>query len=112
MAKRQKTAFGQYLVDQIKAAGMSQELFYTKVGITKPYFYDLLNSAPQPQIQRKMVEVLDAKTGPDADRQRKLFDLAAQERNEIPADILEMLMKATGRWDDIRKKLSVPVGEN
>ena len=52
MTKRQKTAFGQYLVEQIKLAGMSQELFYTKVGIAKPYFYDLLRSAPPAEMQR------------------------------------------------------------
>lgn len=105
MAKRQKSAFGQYLVDQIKAAGMSQELFYTKVGITKPYFYDLLNSAPPAQMQRKMISALDAQTGPDAERQRRLFDLAAQEREEIPVDIQDLLMADAEQWDLIREKL-------
>lgn len=106
MSKRQKSPFGQYLVEQIKAAGMSQELFYGEVGITKPYFYDLLKSAPQPQIQRKMVEVLDAQTGPDADRQRKLFDLAAQERDEIPADIDALVRLDARNWNKIRVLLS------
>lgn len=107
MAKRQKTAFGQYLVDQIKAAGMSQELFYTKVGITKPYFYDLLNSAPPPaDLQRKMISVLDQQTGPDVKRERKLFDLAAQERDEIPADLDLLIKTNAGDWDTIRNVLS------
>lgn len=106
MTKRQKTAFGQYLVDQIKAAGMSQELYYTKVGITKPYFYDLLNSAPPADVQRKMVAVLDEQTGPNAERQRKLFDLAAQEREEIPADIEALIKADVKKWDKIRSALS------
>lgn len=106
MTKRQKTAFGQYLVDQIKAAGMSQELFYTKVGITKPYFYDLLNSAPPADVQRKMVAVLDEQTSPNAERQRKLFDLAAQEREEIPADIEALIKADVKKWDKIRSALS------
>lgn len=107
MNKRKKTPFGQYLVEQIKAAGMSQEAFYTKVGITKPYFYDLLNSAPPPaEMQRKMISVLNQQTGPDVKRERKLFDLAAQERDEVPAD-LDLLIKAkAGDWDTIRNVLS------
>ena len=107
MAQRQKTEFGQYLVDQIKAAGMSQESFYKKVGITKPYFYDLLKSAPPAEMQRKMADVLDAHTGVDVARRRMLFDLAAQERGDIPADIYELLMDNVNTWDVIRKKLSV-----
>lgn len=106
MTKRQKSAFGQYLVEQIKATGMSQELFYTKVGITKPYFYDLLNSAPPAQMQRKMVSVLDEQTGPDFERERKLFDLAAQERDEIPADIEALVKADVTNWDKIRSALS------
>lgn len=107
MAKRQKSAFGQYLVDQIKTAGMSQEAFYTKVGIAKPYFYDLLKSAPPAEMQRKMVDVLEAQTGPDVDRQRKLFDLAAQEREEIPVDICELLTADVTTWNVIRTKLGM-----
>ena len=106
MAKRQKSAFGQYLVEQIRAAGISQELFYTKVGITKPYFYDLLNSAPPAEMQRKMVSVLDDQTGPNLERQRKLFDLAAQERDDIPADIEALVKADVKNWDKIRSALS------
>ena len=48
MAKRQKTAFGEFLVHEIKNASMSQEAFYNAVGIKKPYFYDLITAAPPP----------------------------------------------------------------
>mgnify|MGYP002514270819 CR=1 FL=1 len=50
MSRRQKTAFGKYLVEQIREADMSQEEFYNKVGIRKPYFYDLLTSSPPPSL--------------------------------------------------------------
>ena len=39
LQKRQKTAFGEFLVQEIKSAGMSQESFYNAVGIAKPTFY-------------------------------------------------------------------------
>ena len=48
MNHRQKTAFGEYLVEEIKKAKMLQEEFYTAVGIKKPYFYDLLTATPPP----------------------------------------------------------------
>ena len=67
MKKRQKTAFGDYLVEQIKIAAMSQEEFYNAVGIKKPYFYDLLTATPPPiELQDRMLAVLDGKTGADA----------------------------------------------
>ena len=50
MNHRQKTAFGAYLVGEIKKAEMSQEEFYTAVGIKKPYFYDLLTATPPPTV--------------------------------------------------------------
>ena len=56
MNKRKKSVFGEYLVTEIKAAGMSQEEFYTAVGIAKPYFYDILTASPPPiDLQNRMV---------------------------------------------------------
>ena len=66
MNHRQKTAFGEYLVGEIKKAKMSQEEFYTAAGIKKPYFYDLLTATPPPTVlQDKIAAVLDKKTGAD-----------------------------------------------
>ena len=49
----------------IKEANLSNVKFYTALGIKKPYFYDILSG--------------------------KVNDLAAQERNEVPADIAKTL---------------------
>ncbi len=92
MKKRQKTAFGDYLVEQIKIAAMSQEEFYNAVGIKKPYFYDLLTATPPPiELQDRMLAVLDEKTGVDVERRNRFYDLAAAGRNEIPADIAKLI---------------------
>ena len=107
MAKRQKSEFGKFLVQEIKKADMSQESFYKAVGITKPYFYDLLNSAPPPpEIQRKMLSVLEDKTGIEINRRNRLLNLAAQGRNEIPADIEGIIKLNVSDWDYIRKILT------
>ena len=106
MTKHQKTAFGEYLVQEIKKAGMSQEAFYKAVGITKPYFYDLLKSAPpHPGLQKKMIAVLENQTGEDKDRRERLINLAAQGRQEIPADIKDYLLDHPDKWAAVRALL-------
>ena len=107
MKKRQKSAFGEFLVEQIKIAGMSQEEFYNAVGIKKPYFYDLLTASPPPiDLQNRMLSVLDSKTGENIDRRRKLYDLAAAGRDEIPADIAKLIVDHPMELDKIRLTLS------
>lgn len=107
MKRRQKTAFGAYLVKEIKKAGMSQEEFYTSVGIKKPYFYDLLTATPPPTaLQDKIATVLDRKTGTDDIRRKRLYDLAAEGRNEIPADIVKLIKDNQTKLEMIRKTLN------
>jgi transcriptional regulator with XRE-family HTH domain len=106
MNKRRKTAFGQYLVDQIKASGMSQEAFHKKVGVAKPTFYDWLHSAPPPpETQYRILSVLEEEIGENQARRNKLLDLAAQEREELPADIDAMLKSDPEQWDQVRAAL-------
>ena len=107
MNKRQKTAFGEYLVEQIKEAKMSQEEFYNAVEIKKPYFYDLLTSSPPPvDLQNRMLDVLDKKTGANNVRRNKFYDLAAAGRNEIPADIAKLIAEHPADIDKIRSALA------
>ena len=56
---KDKKAFGNFLREMIKQAGMSQSVFYSAVDITKPYFYDILSgkvNPPPPDVQYKMLE--------------------------------------------------------
>lgn len=106
MKRRQKTAFGAYLVEQIKKAEMSQEEFYNAVGIKKPYFYDLLTASPPPiNLQNKMLEVLDEQTGVDIARRNLFYDLAAAGREEIPADIAKLISEHPTELNKIRVAL-------
>ncbi len=58
-----KQGFGEYLRQLVENAVMTQSEFYTKLGIRKPYFYDILsghtNPPPYP-LQLKAMEILDA----------------------------------------------------
>lgn len=100
-----KRAFGNFLRKMIKQADISQSDFYVAVGITKPYFYDILSgkaNPPPPEVQFKMLEnlVLD-------DQQRNAFlDLAAEGRREVPADIALHIMNNPENVDRVRRLLA------
>lgn len=88
--KSDKVSFGAFLRDLIKQTGVSQSAFYSSVGITKPYFYDILSgktNPPPPEVQYKMLERLNC----DNQQRNKFFDLAAEGRGEIPADVARMI---------------------
>lgn len=82
--------FCNLLAQMIKEAGLSNVKFYTALGIKKPYFYDILSgkvNPPPPERQFAMLRLLK----PKPEQIELFFDLAAQERNEVPADIAQTL---------------------
>ena len=108
MAKRKKeiSEFGEYLVQVIEDANMFKSDFYTAVGIKKPYFYEILTNSPPPQdTLEAIISVIEDKLGPNEQRRRKLYDLAAKCRKEIPADINDMIKAQPENWEIIRRAL-------
>ncbi len=82
--------FCNLLAQMIKEAKLSNIKFYTALGIKKPYFYDILSgkvNPPPPDRQIAMLQLLN----PKPEQIPLFFDLAAQERNEVPADIAQAL---------------------
>ena len=113
MNKREKTAFGNYLVQLIKQAGMSQEEFYSELGIAKAYFYDMLTKSPPPvEMQQKILSLMNRKLGFDSERNARFYDLAAAERNEIPADVAKLILNHPEKIQDIRLGLSAIFSTN
>lgn len=100
-----KKAFGNFLREMISQTKISQAAFYESVGITKPYFYDILSgkvNPPPPDIQYKMLEKLKVD-----DKQRKKFlNLAAEGRSEIPADIAKLITDNPRQLEKIRTTLT------
>ena len=82
--------FCNLLAEMIKEANLSNVKFYTALGIKKPYFYDILSgkvNPPPPDRQIAMLRLLN----PKPEQITLFFDLAARERNEVPADIAKTL---------------------
>lgn len=98
--------FGNYLRQLIKNAGMTQNEFYTALGIKKPYFYDIVSGRTNPPpypLQLKVVEILSV----DEDARERFFDLATQGRNELPADIAQYVTDNPRVLKDIRKNMKL-----
>ncbi|WMJ77843.1 helix-turn-helix transcriptional regulator [Sedimentibacter sp. MB35-C1] len=104
MINKDNIRFCDLLSELIKNANMTQTAFYTKLGIKKPYFYDILTgkaNPPPPQRQFAMIEILE----PNESNRILFFELAAQERKEVPADIAKFLENKKNRIA-IRKKIN------
>lgn len=98
----EKQTFGEFLKLLIKDAGMTNTEFYTKLGIKKPYFYEILSGKTNPppaHLQFKSIEILR----PSETDICKFYDLAANERNEIPVDIIRIIKTNPELADKIRK---------
>lgn len=94
--------FGCYLKELIKQCNMTQTTFYLQVGITKPYFYDIVSgkiNPPPPEIQYRMLEILD---GISNEQRNTFLNLAAKGRGEIPADIAKLIAEHPQDLEEIR----------
>ena len=100
-----KKAFGNFLREMISQTKISQAAFYEDVGITKPYFYDILSgkvNPPPPDVQYKMLEKLKV----DDKQKKKFLNLAAEGRGEIPADIAKLITDNPRQLEKIRTTLT------
>ena len=101
--KRQRTELGKLIVQLIKAKKMTQCKFYEKLGISKPFFYDILAGAEAPNIemQYRMLDILE----PKEKEREKFFDLCAIQRNDIPADIYNYIKENPSKHSKLRKMI-------
>ena len=101
MKKSNKSEYGILLTELIRINGISQQSFYNELGIGKPYIYDIVSgkaNPPPPVTQLKILRILK----PNDKNKKLLLEIAANERNEMPADILIYLKKYPKTIDEIR----------
>lgn len=105
MKSNKKSEYGELITKIIKDKNMTQAEFYNKLGIKKPYFYDIIGgkiNPPPSEIQIKILKILK----PKEEERRKLLDIAARERKEIPADIMMYIENNTNLLSNIRNDLN------
>lgn len=101
----ERKLFGCFLKELIKQCNMTQTTFYLEVGITKPYYYDIVSgkiNPPPPEIQYKMLEILK---GISNEQRNTFLNLAAKGRGEIPADIAKLISDHPQNLEEIRTTL-------
>lgn len=58
------------------------------------------------ELQNRMLTVLESKTGKDVARRNRFLNLAAMGRDEVPADINDILKANCDNWDAVRSALN------
>lgn len=86
----------------IKDKKITQQDFYSQLGIRKTYFYDIVSGKTNPspaEIQLKILRILN----PKEEDKNKLLEVVAKERNEMPADILLYLKSNIDSIEEVRR---------
>ena len=102
MKSSNKSEDGAILTRIIKDKKITQQDFYSQLGIRKPYFYDIVSGKTNPppaEIQLKILRILN----PKEEDKNKLLEVAAKERNEMPADILLYLKSNIDSIEEVRR---------
>ena len=92
--KTEKTEFGQYLRSVRQAKKISIRQLAKAVSKTPTYISDIEkgnNKPPERELLDRIIAELHLEEFPDI--RNKLYDLAAKERKDVPADIKEYLME-------------------
>lgn len=104
--------FGEYLRAVRRAKKISIRQLAKAVNKTPTYLSDIEkgnNKPPEKELLKKIIEEL--KINDFSKLKNTLFDLAAKERNDIPADIKEYIMSNTTLLKLIRTAKENPNGE-
>lgn len=108
-----KFNFGNYLRTVRQEKGISIRQLAKDVHITPTYLSDIENGHNKPP-EKELLEFIIKKLNLDdfPDVKIALFDLAAKERNDIPADVKEYMLNNKLLLDLIRKMKSCPNEED
>ena len=94
--------FKTFLKKEFNKKNVSQNKFAQNLGISSFYLGQLLKGEkgpPDRKLQIKISEELEL----SEKKKRQYSDLIAKEKNDIPTDIYEKILKNSEKWNDIRK---------
>lgn len=97
-------SFSQFLIRKRNSIPMTNSQLAKKADITPVYLGEILNnkkSPPEKKTQYALAKALDL----NEEDCFRLFDLAAKEREEIPADVYEFILTHTQIIPELRKRM-------
>lgn len=83
-------AYGEVLKAFIDSSGISKTYICESLGISRPYLYAVFSGATPPPVPEKQIQLADLLNA-NKEQRSMLFDLAASERNEPPADVAQCI---------------------
>lgn len=98
--------FCTYLNKKCKESNNSIRRIATLSNISHPYLLDLMNGNKVPPDINTQINIANALELKPREK-IKFFNLAAEERKEIPADIYQAILEDKEKWDILR----VEIGE-
>lgn len=99
--------FGGYLYELRKERNIGFEEFRSVLGVSKAYLNDVETNAckpPTPDVQIKMICILNKRKELSQSETTRFYTLAAEQRGELPADIIRFLSVDVNALDEIRSK--------
>ena len=102
--------FGDTLDSFIKDAGLTKAELCREVRISRPYLYAVLSGESKPPTFEVQIRIADC-LRLDWDSRAILFDEAAQERREIPADVMDYF-QSRDHVSEFRRTQHIDGGEH
>lgn len=105
-------SFGACLRSVRKARGISLRCFARQLGKTPTYLSDIENGFSKPPDRALLAEMIAALELPNGAEERELlYDLAAAERDDIPADVKALLYENPAFIPLLRRASALPEGD-
>jgi len=95
--------FGELLRYLLDRSGMTKVAVCRALGVSRPYLYSVMSGdapPPVPEKQFRIVQILDL----DSSDAAQLFEAAARERHELPADIAHYYLSNERHRYDLRRE--------
>lgn len=99
------SSFGGYLHELRRERGIGFDVFRNFLGVSKAYLNDVESDAcrpPTPEVQIRMLSLLSESKKLTSEQMARFYSLAAEGRDELPADVSKFLESDDGAMRTIR----------
>nr|WP_320146312.1 hypothetical protein [uncultured Anaeromusa sp.] len=96
--------FSEFLIKKRDSIPLNNSQLAKKAGITSVYLGEIIKKKKCPPDKKTQYALADALQICGEER-RKLFDLAAEERNEVPADVYDYLKNHKHLIKELRRRM-------
>ncbi len=100
--------FGELLKNLIESRGIAKSALCRQLGVSRPYLYAIFSGDVVPPVADRQVQIADI-LGLERSERAIFFDAAADEREELPADIVAYYMRSLKNRNEFRKQRALEI---